>query len=185
MSARKLDTDVSKFMSYALRHAPQEAGLTLDNEGWANFAEVVRAVRARFDVSEDDLKRIVAENPKQRFTLEGDRIRAAQGHSVAVDIGLEPSSPPPTLFHGTQVANLAAIMDVGLKKMQRQHVHLSIDAETAEAVARRRKGKTTILRIDAGRMHSNGGLFFLSDNGVWLTETVKPEYISAPTETEI
>ncbi len=76
-------------------------------------------------------------------------------------------------------------MDVGLKKMQRQHVHLSIDAETAEAVARRRKGKTIILRIDAGRMHLNGGLFFLSDNGVWLTETVKPEYILALTETEI
>ncbi|MEI2299816.1 RNA 2'-phosphotransferase [Ensifer sp. MJa1] len=185
MSAEDRDTAVSKFMSYVLRHAPQEAGLEIDSQGWVAFSDLATAVSARFDVGKDELLRIVDESPKKRFTLSGERIRAAQGHSVAVDVGLAPQMPPKTLYHGTQADKIAAIMVAGLLKMERQHVHLSIDPETAKTVARRRRGQSAILKIDAERMHSDGGVFFLSENGVWLTETVKPDYISPLTETEI
>lgn len=185
MSAHDQDTAVSKFMSYVLRHAPQEAGQKLDAQGWVAFSDLAAAVKARFGTDRDDLLRIIAQNPKQRFTLVDNRIRAAQGHSVAVDIGLEARVPPKTLFHGTQTDKVDAILKAGLLKMERQHVHLSLDQATAETVAKRRRGPSAILKIDAERMHSDGGVFFLSENGVWLTETVKPEYISPLTETGI
>ncbi|OCP03419.1 MULTISPECIES: RNA 2'-phosphotransferase [unclassified Ensifer] len=185
MSAQDRDTAVSKFMSYVLRHAPQEAGLELDSQGWVAFSDLTTAIRTRFDIGNEDLLRLIEQNPKKRFTLAGGRIRAAQGHSVAVDIGLEAQVPPKVLFHGTQADRIAAIMDAGLLKMERQHVHLSMDPATAKTVAKRRRGQTAILKIDAERMHSDGGVFFLSENDVWLTETVKPEYISPLTETEL
>ncbi|MCV9960537.1 RNA 2'-phosphotransferase [Pararhizobium sp. BT-229] len=185
MSSRNQDTDVSKFLSYVLRHAPEEAGLTLDGEGWVEFSKVQAAVRTRFGISDADLARIIEENPKKRFTLDGERIRAAQGHSVAIDIALPPSEPPSTLYHGTSAANLSPILADGLKKMDRQHVHLSPDHETALIVARRRKGDVVILEIDAGKMQADGQLFFKSENGVWLTDQVPPAYISPITETGI
>ena len=184
MSSRNLDTDVSKFMSYVLRHAPHEAGLALDSEGWTSFADLKTAVTARFGITDNDLLRIIEENPKRRFTLDGSRIRAAQGHSVAVEIALAPAVPPAVLYHGTSAAKLTAILEGGLNKMARQHVHLSADRATAEIVARRRKGDIVILQIDARRMHSDGGRFFLSENGVWLTDSVQPGYILPLTETE-
>ncbi|NRQ14793.1 RNA 2'-phosphotransferase [Ensifer sesbaniae] len=185
MSAQSQDTAVSKFMSYILRHAPQEAGLKLDAQGWVAFSDLAAAVRARFGIGDEDLLRIIEQNPKQRFTLAGERIRAAQGHSVTIDIGLEARVPPKALYHGTQADKVTAILNVGLLKMDRQHVHLSTDRMTAETVAKRRRGQSAILKIDAEHMHLDGGVFFLSENGVWLTETVKPDYISPLTETEI
>lgn len=177
MASTKLQTDISKFMSYVLRHAPHEAGLSLDSEGWVPFNDLKRAVLDRFDVSEDDILEVIESNPKKRFTLLDHRIRAAQGHSVTVDLALRPE-PPSKLFHGTSLESWPAIQVSGLKKMQRHHVHLSPDIETANIVATRRKGDYIILEIDAARMHAEGHSFFVSDNGVWLTDHVPSLYLS-------
>ena len=178
MASSKLQTEVSKFMSYVLRHAPHEAGLILDSEGWVPFNDLKRAVLDRFDVTDADIHEVIDSNPKKRFTLSGDRIRAAQGHSVEVDLALSPAVPPSRLFHGTTLESWPAIQSSGLKKMQRHHVHLSPDIETARIVATRRKGDYIILEIDAARMHSEGHSFFVSDNGVWLTDHVPSQYLS-------
>lgn len=178
MAPSKLQTEVSKFMSYVLRHAPHEASLTLDSEGWVQFADLQKAVFARFDVTDADILEIIETSSKKRFTLVGDRIRAAQGHSVEVDLALSSAVPPPRLFHGTALESWPAIQGSGLKKMQRHHVHLSPDVETAKIVATRRKGDHIILEIDAARMHSEGHSFFVSDNGVWLTDHVPSQYLS-------
>lgn len=174
----KIKTEVSKFMSYALRHAPDEAGLSLDSEGWVAFADLEAAVFSRFDISPADLLDVIENNPKKRFTLEGSRIRAAQGHSVDIDLALSPVAPPARLFHGTLLENWASIQEQGLTKMSRNHVHLSVDEETANIVAVRRKGTHIILAVDAARMFSDGYSFFLSENGVWLTDNVPGLYIS-------
>lgn len=174
----KLKTEVSKLMSYALRHAPDEAGLSLDSEGWVAFADLEAAVLSRFDISPADLHDVIENNPKKRFTLEGQRIRAAQGHSVDVDLALAPAVPPARLFHGTSLENWTSIQEQGLEKMARHHVHLSVDEETANIVAARRKGAHIILAIDAARMVSDGSSFFRSENGVWLTDNVPSLYIS-------
>jgi putative RNA 2'-phosphotransferase len=178
MASASLQTEISKFMSYVLRHAPHEAGLTLDPEGWVPFEDLKKAVFVRFDVTEADVLEVIETNQKKRFTLTGDRIRAAQGHSVGVDLALPSATPPSRLFHGTTMESWPAIRTAGLKKMQRHHVHLSADVETAKIVAARRKGVHIILEIEAARMHSEGHSFFVTDNGVWLTDHVPSQYLS-------
>lgn len=178
MASTKLQTDISKFMSYVLRHAPHEAGLALDTEGWVPFSDLKRAVLDRFDVTEADILEVIESSPKKRFTLSNHRIRAAQGHSVSVDLALNSATPPVKLFHGTSLESWPAIQGSGLNKMQRHHVHLSPDFETAKIVATRRRGDYIILEIDAARMHSEGHSFFVSDNGVWLTDHVPSQYLS-------
>ncbi|NTF42140.1 RNA 2'-phosphotransferase [Rhizobium rhizogenes] len=178
MASTKLQTEISKFMSYVLRHAPHEAGLVLDSEGWVSFDDLKKAVFDRFDVTEADILEVIESNSKKRFTLLDHRIRAAQGHSVTVDLALSPATPPSRLFHGTSLESWPAIQGSGLKKMQRHHVHLSPDIETAKIVATRRKGGYIILEIDAARMHAEGHSFFVSDNGVWLTDHVPSLYLS-------
>ncbi|CAN7388667.1 RNA 2'-phosphotransferase [Rhizobium leguminosarum] len=178
MMQAKLETEVSKYMSYVLRHAPDAAGLTLDSEGWVSFEELEKVLASKYDVSRADIVEIVDNNPKKRFTLADGRIRANQGHSVDVDLALNQVEPPAALFHGTSLTNWHSIEREGLKKMQRHHVHLSADVETAKIVAARRKGEHIILRVDAARMFSEGHSFFVSDNGVWLAESVPVQYLS-------
>ncbi|MBY5445100.1 RNA 2'-phosphotransferase [Rhizobium leguminosarum] len=177
MMKAKLETEVSKYMSYVLRHAPDAAGLTLDSEGWVSFDELEKVLASKYNVSRADIIEIVDNNPKKRFTIADGRIRANQGHSVDVDLALNQVEPPAALFHGTSLTNWQSIEREGLKKMQRQHVHLSADVETAKMVAARRKGEHLILRVDAARMFSEGHSFFVSDNGVWLAESIPVQYL--------
>ena len=176
--AKTSDTEISKFLSYVLRHAPQEAGLVLDENGWADFEILKQAVKAKFPIEDSDLLRVIAENPKKRFTLDRGRIRAAQGHSVDVELALKPATPPSALYHGTTLESWALIAATGLQRMDRNHVHLSQDIETATAVAKRRKGPHVLLLIDSSTMFSEGHHFFLADNGVWLCEHVPPQFLT-------
>lgn len=178
------DTEISKFMSYVLRHAPQELDLVLDDEGWTDYSELSRKVCEKFGISDADVQRVITENPKKRFTLSDGRIRAAQGHSVSVDLNLKPVVPPDILYHGTTGKAWEAIGSIGLKPMGRTHVHLSPDLETARVVAIRRKGPHVLLKVDSRAMWAQGFAFFAADNGVWLTHEVPPDYLSAVTETQ-
>jgi putative RNA 2'-phosphotransferase len=119
----------------------------------------------------------VASSDKQRFALDGDRIRASQGHSVRVDLGLTPLPPPPVLFHGTPERNVPAILREGLRRGDRHHVHLSPDARTATAVGARR-GRPAVLSVDAAAMADDGHVFLRSANGVWLVDAVPPQYLT-------
>lgn len=173
---------ISRFLSLVLRHDPGRIGLALDAAGWADVAELLAAAqRAGVDLDRAMLDRVVAENDKQRFALDagGERIRASQGHSLRVDLGLSPLVPPERLFHGTTLRFLDGIRRQGLLAGKRQHVHLSADEPTARAVGRRH-GAPVVLAIDAGRMQRDGFCFFRSDNGVWLIGAVPPEYIDFP-----
>lgn len=174
------DKDISKFLSLVLRHAPEKIGLTLGPQGWVPVAELLsRMNRAGQPVTQDALFRIVAESDKQRFTLSEDRtqIRAAQGHSVKVDLGLTPAEPPPKLFHGTADKNLDAILREGLRPGKRMQVHLSADHATAVNVGQRH-GRPVVLDVDCTAMRAAGHLFYRADNGVWLTDSVAPEYLA-------
>lgn len=169
----------SKLLSRVLRHTPEDAGLTLGPGGWVAVDALLRGLkRAGHRLDRAELESIVAENNKSRFTLseDGQRIRAAQGHSVAVDLGLAPLQPPPTLFHGTARASLDAIFAQGLKPGRRQHVHLSADATTAEAVGARH-GRPVVLTVHAQAMHEEGHPFWQADNGVWLTTHVPQHFL--------
>jgi len=169
-------TNASKFLSLLLRHRPGVIGLTLDPEGWANIEEIVTKSNGR--LTRDLIDRAVAENDKARFAVSEDglRIRARQGHSLEVDLGLKPVTPPEVLYHGTYPAVIEDILRDGLSKMQRQHVHMTEERDSASAVGMRR-GAPIILRVHAMRMSQEGYLFYQSENGVWLTEQVPPRYL--------
>ncbi|MED5372495.1 MAG: RNA 2'-phosphotransferase [Myxococcota bacterium] len=173
----------SKTLAYLLRHKPQDAGLTLDAGGWVAVDVLVRALQSRDPSwSRQRVEAVVRESSKRRFALSSDglRIRANQGHSIAVDLGLEPLQPPDVLFHGTVARFLPAIREQGLTRQARHHVHLSTDRETALDVGGRR-GKPVLLRVDAAGMAEAGHCFFRSENGVWLTDAVPPGFLSEAT----
>ena len=137
------------------------------------------AARSGLPFSRSELDEVVRTNAKQRFTLDraANRIRANQGHSVDVDLGLTPLGPPWVLFHGTSRTVLPAILAGGLRPMGRRHVHLSADPDTALVVGRRH-GPPVVLVVDSGRMHADGHRFFRSVNGVWLTAEVPAPYLT-------
>ena len=168
-------TRASKFLSLVLRHEPEKIGISLDRHGWAPVQEILMGM----NLTMEDLGHIVETDEKQRYSFNDGRtlIRANQGHSVPVDLELEPVEPPARLYHGTVERFLSSIQAEGLQKQQRQYVHLSGDPVTAANVGRRR-GKPVVLQVDAGRMRRDGFSFYRAANGVWLTETVPPEYLA-------
>ena len=171
---------ISKFLSLVLRHKPAVAGVILSEGGWVPVDDLLRGCAASgLVISRDELGEVVAQNSKQRFAFNasGTLIRANQGHSVPVDLTLPASEPPPVLYHGTSTRVADIIRREGLSRMARHHVHLSADPEVARVVGARH-GKPVIFCVDARAMHQAGHLFYLSDNGVWLVESVPPEYLS-------
>lgn len=182
MPAHSALTRASKRLAFVLRHDPGSIGLQLDAAGWVRVDDLLeRWGSGQGGLSRADLDAIVEQDSKGRYTIarRGDRdwIRAAQGHSVKVALGLEPVQPPEVLYHGTVERFLDAISAQGLLPGSRQHVHLSSDRQTAEAVGRRR-GQPSILRVDAAAAHAAGVRFYLADNGVWLADPVAPTYLT-------
>ncbi|MFF4758763.1 RNA 2'-phosphotransferase [Streptomyces sp. NPDC001292] len=168
---------VSKYLAKHLRHQPERLGLTLDESGWVEIDALITAAAAHgFRFTREELDHVVATNDKRRFAIEGSRIRASQGHTIDVDLGLPAATPPPYLYHGTVARSLEAIRSEGLRPMDRHDVHLSPDRETATRVGARRS-RPVVLAVDAAAMHRDGHVFHVSANGVWLTKSVPLEYL--------
>lgn len=171
---------ISKRLSRHLRHDPGGLGLTLAPGGWVPVEELLAALaRNRFPVSRAELDEVVANCAKQRFAFDetGTLIRANQGHSVSVDLELSDAPPPEILYHGTATRFLPSIRAEGLRPMKRHAVHLSATRETAWKVGARH-GKPVVLTVAAGEMAARGHVFQVSDNGVWLTSAVPPEFLA-------
>ncbi len=184
MSSPHTLTRISKFLSLVLRHEPAKAGLTLDTAGWVEVDALLRGcAEAGRPFSRQDLERVVAENDKKRFAFseDGRRIRANQGHSVEVELAYTATPPPELLYHGTADRFIDSIQREGLRKAQRHHVHLSADRRVAIEVGRRH-GRPVVLVVAAGAMHRTGHTFFISANGVWLTDHVPPAFLKADLE---
>ncbi len=178
MEQSNSDVKLGRFLILVLRHDPHAAGITLDEHGWADVNELLAGVnRTGRKIDRVTLERIVRENNKQRYSFNGDgtKIRANQGHSLQVDVELKAAQPPKYLYHGTASRFLPAIQAEGIRKMSRQHVHLSGDFETAMAVGKRH-GIPVVITIDAGAMARDGVAFYRSENGVWLCGHVEPKY---------
>ena len=179
MISDKQITHISRFLSLVLRHQPETIGIQLDQNGWTDIAELLeKANNYGIKIDRDILNHIVTTNSKKRFAFNDalDKIRASQGHSVEIELGYTNQKPPEILFHGTGEKSVHSILDTGLEKRNRQHVHLSSDLETAIKVGQRH-GKPFVFKVLAGQMYNDNFLFFISDNGVWLTENVPAKYL--------
>ena len=173
-------TKTSKFLSLVLRHKPELLDLKMNSSGWVNVNELIRKINNYKGerLTREELDKVVAENNKKRFSYseDGKMIRASQGHSISVDLRLMPSIAPDVLYHGTSRDFVDSIMKDGLKKMGRQHVHLSKDFQTAKSVGTRH-GKPIVFRINTKEMLNDGFIFYVSDNDVWLTDNVPRKYL--------
>lgn len=170
---------IGKYLARHLRHSPDRIGIRLDGSGWVEVDALLAACNARgFRLTRAELDEVVRRNDKRRYAYDeaGRRIRASQGHSVAVDLGLVPTEPSALLFHGTTAAALPAILTEGLRPMRRLAVHLSTDEATARRVGGRH-GRPVVLSVEAGAMARDGHVFTRSENGVWLVDAVPPCYL--------
>ena len=168
---------LSKFLSFVLRHHPEEYNIELDEEGFTPLKELMESmINTHHSWAKiEDIEKLISEGEKKRFEIRGDKIRALYGHSVAVKIK-NSFSPKGFLYHGTAPEKLSTIMTEGLYPMGRQFVHLSTNKETAYAVGRRHHPQPVVLEIDAERACKNGIVFF--DRGeVVLSEKIPPEFI--------
>ncbi|WP_225442607.1 RNA 2'-phosphotransferase [Paenibacillus lycopersici] len=180
------DDAFGRFLSYVLRHNPAAAGIALDAHGWADVqALLAGCARAGKAIDRDALALVVRENEKQRYSFnsDGTKIRANQGHSIAVDVELAEAEPPGRLYHGTARHRLPGIREAGIRRRSRRHVHLTDDVRTAIEVGNRH-GEAVLLQIDAAGMRREGHRFYLSANGVWLCDYVPPSCIAIVPEHE-
>ena len=170
---------ISKYLSKYLRHTPDAIGIKLAPGGWVAVNDLLTACATnKFPITHEELQAVVESNEKQRFSFDstGNLIRANQGHSVKVDLQLKPVVPPDELYHGTGHKSVESIMQTGLCKISRHHVHLSKDIATAQTVGARH-GKAVVFAVHAAAMYQAGFIFYCSANGVWLVDHVPPEYL--------
>ena len=180
MDSRQL-SEISKFLSYVLRHEPQAIGLQLDPEGWADLDSLIAVATQHPTLNRTIIQTVVSTSDKKRFAIsdDGQRIRAVQGHSTStVRRQYVEKEPPELLYHGTATRFLESIREQGLNAGSRHHVHLSQDVPTAIAVGKRH-GKPAVLTIQARQMYREGFKFFLAENGVWLTNIVPTDFLSS------
>lgn len=179
MVSEKENIRISKFLSLVLRHKPESIGIRLDENGWTNLETLINHFNeSGTPVSKEIIRYVVEKNSKKRFAFNEDEtmIRANQGHSVEIELGYAPVEPPAVLYHGTPETAVNRILENGIQKRERHHVHMSADIDTAKSVGQR-YGKPVILQIEAHKMHEDGFHFFVSENHVWLTNDVPPRYI--------
>lgn len=173
----------SKFLSLVLRHQPETIDIHLDKNGWANTEELIQKSQASgVEITLEEIQEIVTGNEKNRFEIAETRIRARQGHSISVELNLKEQKPPAILYHGTAEKNLKSILQSGICKRNRHHVHLSSNPTTAEIVGARH-GKAVVLEIKTEEMAKDNHRFFLSSNEVWLTDFVPAKFISIQRKT--
>lgn len=173
---------LSKEVSYALRHAPWEYELELDDDGWVDVEQLLYALRLNpkwSDVKVSDLEHMISESEKKRHEIADGRIRAFYGHSIPNRILKSEANPPAILYHGTARKVKDSILQEGLKPNQRQYVHLSQDIVTAMLVGKRRDSDPIIFEIDAKLAHENGVKFYLGNEKVWLADVIPPQYLNA------
>ena len=171
--------DKSKFLSYILRHNPQQIDLQLDRNGWASIDDLLKKSRdSGININYQSLEAIAKESTKKRFSISdnGQFIRANYGHSIDIDLDLKAVKPPRHLFHGTAEQFLDSIHKTGITCQDRNFVHLSTDRESALEVGQRH-GTPVILKIEAARMYDQEYQFFHSQAGIWLTKTVPTAFI--------
>ncbi len=176
---------LAKTLTWVLRHEPEAIAVELDDAGWIAVEDLAEGLRsagrvalADLDAIIDAIHQVVANDDKSRFELDGDRVRARQGHSIVVDLGYPSAAPPERLFHGTARRFLGRILQMGIERQGRQHVHLSSDPQTAREVGRRH-GEPVVLSVEATRLHAEEGAdFYVTDNGVWLVERVPAKFLA-------
>ena len=172
---------LGKEITYALRHAPWEYELEMDDKGFVDIEQLLSAINEENKYSKIidkfDIIKVMEVSNKKRLEIIGERIRAMYGHSFPMQIKYEEETPPAMLYHGTAKRFLNSIKKEGLKPTSRQYVHLSEDIETAKMVGKRRDSDPVILYIDTVEAIKAGVKFYKANDKVWLCKELLPQFI--------
>ncbi len=169
---------ISRFLTYLLRHRPEEYPLVFDERGFVEWGDIVEIVQERYyDVTEEQIRAVVTDSEKKRFELQEGKVRATYGHSFAIELGDQAVEPPPELYYGTARDLAQSMLRGGLKPRDRQYVHLSVSAEEAESVAKRHDPAPAIIIVDAQSAHREGVRFYQS-GPLFLVENVPAKFLS-------
>ena len=174
-------TELSREISYALRHAPEKYGLILDEAGWTDVNTLLMALRKQNKysaLSAEDIGKMIEQSEKKRHEMTAGRIRALYGHSVPKEIKKVPVRPPAVLYHGTARRFIPSILEQGLKPMKRQYVHLAENKDIASEVGKRRDSEPVILRVDAAMAWESGIRFFRGNENIWMADSIPAVWLS-------
>lgn len=175
---------VSKSLSWLLRHGANNAGLDMRHDGYAKVSDVLSNPMFR-DVNFSQLQEIVTKDQKQRFHLlleprSSDSpsdiwwVRANQGHSLkSVTLDMQPITSAldiPMAVHGTTLSAWEFIATQGLSKMKRNHIHLAQGIPGDNVMSGMRNSSQILIFVDVQKALDAGVLFYLSANGVVLTD---------------
>lgn len=173
--------NISRTISYILRHHPEEYNLELDEHGYVNIDLLLKAISNKNNhmrpLTRDDLNHIIETADQERWEIKDNKIRAYCGHSLKQEIKHEEEEPPKYLYHGTGHSSINTILKEGLLPMQRQYVHLSEDKDLATIVGKRKDKHPVILIIDSKKAYQEGIKFYHEKNNIWLTKKIPNEYI--------
>lgn len=170
-----LRVKVSRYMSYLLRHNPQD--LVMDEHGFVDLDKLLEKLDRRFEVDKNFVLKIVEKGGRKRFEVVGNKIRALYGHTIPVKLEFEEDKTVKVLYHGTTPNAASKILREGLKLMKRKWVHLSPTIEVAREVGMRRTNTPVIFEIDAEAARKDGLKFFKTTDKVYLCESVPQKYI--------
>ncbi|MCH4172275.1 MAG: RNA 2'-phosphotransferase [Lactobacillus sp.] len=171
---------ISKRLSLALRHHPERLGLKLDAYGRVDLDQLLAHYNAHYQqpIDEGVIRQIMAQSDKQRFAIEAGQIRALYGHSVPVQLLQAPADPPAVLYHGTTHGAAIMIAKEGLRKMDRDFVHLSATIPMARSVGQRREAHPVIYQVAAQHAAAAGLLFYPTKSQIWLVDHVPAQYLT-------
>ena len=175
---------LSKELSYMLRHAPEEYGIELDQNGFTSLDNVIAALQEESrwnNISINDIKKAIDCSSKKRHEIVGNRIRAIYGHSINQKIESVEKIPPNYLYHGTTHKAAEIIKEEGLTPQARQYIHLSEDKETALEVGKRRESNPVLFQIDSKLAYQEGIKFYHGNENIWLSEVVPSRYLKIVT----
>ena len=173
--------ELSKAISHALRHKPEEYGIKLNKDGWVKLEILIEALKAKSNtftnLNENDVRSMIERSIKKRHEIKARSIRAIYGHSADVEIEYLEKDPPLKLYHGTSNEIGKVILLDGLRPMSRKYAHLSSSIGDAFNLGRRKDDAPLVLEIDAYKASIAGLKFYLTNNNIWLSKFVPPEFI--------
>ena len=169
---------LSRFLSFLLRHRPEDYPLSFDGQGFVSWTELMGTVQQRFpEATEGEILSVITGSDKKRFEVREGKARATYGHSFPVDLGVESIEPPARLYHGTARDLAQTVLREGLKPRGRAYVHLSASLEEAIAVGKRRDPDPSIVVVDSQAAHSNG-IHFYPSGPLYLAAEIPPRFLS-------
>jgi len=154
----------------------------MDINGWIDVKDIIRQFKKggkRYHWLRPHHFTAIAEtDPKGRYEVRGNTIRATYGHTVEIELDLPTDNIPDALYFPCDPKQTENLLEVGISPSGRAHVHLSATIRNAAEAGHVHFALPTILEVDTAQMYAAGETIWHAGITVYLTENVPPQYLS-------